>query len=159
VRGAQVISPEQRLKEMGIALPAAPTALGAYVPCVRTGNLLFLSGQLPLREGKLLRAGRLGESISVSDAQEDARQAVINALSNAKAFLGTLDRILGCVKVSGYIASAPDFTDQPKVLNAASELLLVIFGDRGRHARVAVGVSVLPLNAPLEIDFIFEMKE
>lgn len=153
-----MISAEQRLKEMGIILPEAPAALGAYVPCVQTANLLFLSGQLPLREGKLLRAGRLGESVLVSDAQQDARQAVMNALGNVKAFLGTLDRVAGCVKVSGYVASAPDFTDQPRVLNAASELLLDIFGERGRHARVAVGVSVLPLNSPLEIDFIFEIS-
>jgi enamine deaminase RidA (YjgF/YER057c/UK114 family) len=154
-----MISPEQKLKEIGIVLPAAPAALGAYVPCVQAGNLLFLSGQLPLREGKLLRVGRLGESVSVSDAQEDARQAVMNALSNVKAFLGNLDRVAGCVKVSGYVASAPDFTDQPKVLNAASELLREIFGEQGRHARAAVGVSVLPLNSPLEIDFIFEVRE
>lgn len=153
------MSPEQKLKEMGIVLPAAPAALGAYVPCVHTGNLLFMSGQLPLREGKLIHAGRLGESVSLGDAQEDARQAVMNALSNVKAFLGNLDRVAGCVKVSGYVASSPDFTDQPKVLNAASELLQDIFGEQGRHARVAVGVSVLPLNSPLEIDFIFEIRE
>jgi len=153
------MSPEQKLEEMGIVLPAAPAALGAYVPCVQTGNLLFLSGQLPLREGKLIREGRLGESVSVSDAQEDARQAVMNALSNVKAFLGNLNRVGRCVKVSGYVASAPDFSDQPKVLNAASELLRDIFGEAGCHARVAVGVSVLPLNSPLEIDFIFEIRE
>ena len=159
LREAPVMSPEQKLKEMGIILPAAPAALGAYVPCVQTGNLLFLSGQLPLREGKLIRTGKLGESVSISDAQDDARQAVMNALSNAKAVLGSLDRVAKCVKLNGYVASAPDFTDQPRVLNAASELLRDIFGDQGRHARVAVGVSVLPLNSPLEIDFIFEIRE
>jgi enamine deaminase RidA (YjgF/YER057c/UK114 family) len=154
-----IMSPEQKLKEMGIVLPAAPAALGAYVPCVQTGNLLFLSGQLPLRDGKLAHTGRLGESVSVSDAQEDARQAVMNALSNVKAFLGDLARVTRCVKLGGYVASAPDFIEQPKVLNAASELLRDIFGDRGKHARIAVGVPVLPLNSPLEIDFIFEVKE
>ncbi len=159
VRGVSAISPEQRLKEMGIVLPTAPSALGSYVPCVRTGNLLFLSGQLPIREGKLIHTGRLGESVSISDAQEDARQAVMNALSNVKAFLGSLDRVARCVKVNGYVASAPNFTDQPQVLNAASELLRNIFGEQGRHARVAVGVSELPLNSPVEIDFIFEIKE
>ena len=153
-----MISPEERLKELGIILPAAPAALGAYVPCMQAGNLLFLSGQLPLRDGKLTHTGRLGESVSVSDAQEDARQTVMNALSNAKAFLGDLARVTQCVKLSGYVASAPDFIDQPKVLNTASELLRDIFGDRGKHARVAVGVPVLPLNSPLEIDFIFEIK-
>ncbi len=153
------ISPEQRLKEIGIILPPAPPALGTYVPCVRSGNLLFLSGQLPIREGKLLHTGRLGESVSISDAQEDARQAVMNALSNVKAFLGSLDRVSRCVKVNGYVASAPGFTDQPQVLNAASELLRDIFGEQGRHARAAVGVSELPLNSPIEIDFIFEIRE
>ncbi len=153
------MSPEQRVKELGIVLPPAPAALGSYVPCVRSGNLLFLSGQLPLRDGKLLHTGRLGESVSISDAQEDARQAVLNALSNVKAFLGSLDRVAKCVKVNGYVASAPGFTDQPKVLNAASEMLRDIFGEQGRHARVAVGVSELPLNSPLEIDFIFEVNE
>jgi enamine deaminase RidA (YjgF/YER057c/UK114 family) len=133
--------------------------LGAYVPCVQTGNLLFLSGQLPLREGKLRHVGRLGESVSLSDAEDDARQTVMNALSNVKAVLGSLDRVARCVKLNGYVASAPDFTEQPKVLNAASEFLRDIFGDRGRHARVAVGVPVLPLNSPLEIDFLFEVKE
>jgi len=159
VREVVTMSPEQKLKEMGIVLPAAPAALGAYVPCVRSGNLLFLSGQLPIREGKLIHTGRLGESVSISDAQEDARQAVMNALSNVKAFLGSLDRVAKCVKVNGYVASAPNFTDQPKVLNAASELLREIFGEQGRHARVAVGVSELPLHSPVEIDFIFEIKE
>jgi enamine deaminase RidA (YjgF/YER057c/UK114 family) len=154
-----MISPDERLKELGLILPAAPAALGAYVPCVQTGHLLFLSGQLPLREGKLAHTGRLGESVSVSDAQEDARQTVMNALSNVRAFLGDLARVGQCVKLSGYVASAPNFTDQPKVLNAASELLRDIFGDLGKHARVAVGVPVLPLNSPLEIDFIFEIKE
>jgi len=159
LRKAPIMSPEQKLKEMGIVLPAAPAALGAYVPCVQTGNLLFLSGQLPLREGRLIRTGKLGESVSIRDAQDDARQTVMNALSNVKAALGSLDRVVKCVKLNGYVASASDFTDQPKVLNAASELLRDIFGDQGRHARVAVGVPVLPLNSPLEIDFIFEIRE
>jgi enamine deaminase RidA (YjgF/YER057c/UK114 family) len=152
-------SPEQKLKELGITLPQPPSALGAYVPCVQAGNILFLSGMLPLREGKLTRTGRLGETVSVGDAREDAQQAVKNALSIARTHLGSLDKITQCIKLNGFVASAPDFIDQPKVLNAASELLRDIFGDRGRHARVAVGVSVLPLNSPLEIDFIFEIKE
>jgi enamine deaminase RidA (YjgF/YER057c/UK114 family) len=153
-----MVSPEERLKELGIILPEAPAALGSYVPCVQTGNLLFLSGMLPLREGKLIHTGRLGEAVSVGEAQEDAKQVAKNALSIVRAHLGSLDRIAHCIKLNGYVASAPDFVDQPKVLNAASELLRDLFGDDGRHARVAVGVSVLPLNAPLEIDFIFEIK-
>lgn len=158
-RNNPMVPPEERLKELGITLPEAPAALGSYVPCVQTGNLLFLSGMLPLREGRLIRTGRLGETVSVSDAQEDAKQVVKNALSIVRAHLGSLDEVTRCVKLSGYVASAPDFIDQPKVLNAASELLRDIFGDHGRHARVAAGVPVLPLNAPLEIDFIFEIKE
>lgn len=152
-------SPEERLKELGIELSAAPAPLGSYVPCVRAGNLLFLSGMLPLREGKLLRIGRVGESLSLNEAQEDARQAAINALSILKAYLGSLDRIARCIKLVGYVASAHDFTQQPAVLNAASDLLRDIFGENGRHARAAVGVSVLPLNSPVEIDFIFEVAD
>ncbi len=153
-----MVSPEDRLKELGIELPAAPSPLGSYVPYVHTGNLLFMSGMLPLQEGKLSRIGRVGESVSLSEAQEDARQVVINALSILKANIGSLDRVTRCVKLNGYIASAPNFTDQPKVLNAASDLVRDIFGDRGKHARAAVGVSVLPLNSPIEIDFIFEVR-
>lgn len=148
---------EDKLKELGITLPEAPTPLGSYVPCIRTGDLLFLSGILPLRAGKLAKAGRVGESVSLQEAQEDARQVVINALSVIKANVGTLDKISRCIKLNGYVASAPDFTDQPKVLNAASDLLFEIFGEAGRHARAAVGVHVLPMNSPIEIDFIFEL--
>lgn len=153
------MSPEERLKELGITLSEAPAPLGSYVPAVRSGNLLFLSGILPLREGKLIKTGKVGESISLSEGREEAKQIVINALGLLKAELGSLDRIAKCVKLNGYVASSPDFTDQPKVLNAASDLLRDIFGEGGRHARAAVGVPVLPLNSPLEIDFIFEIKE
>ncbi|MEW6214556.1 MAG: RidA family protein [Nitrospirota bacterium] len=149
---------EQKLKELGIELSEAPKPLGSYVPCVQTGNLLFLSGILPLRDGKLTRTGRVGESVSSQEAQEDARQAVINALSILKSHLGGFDKIRKCVKITGYIASAPDFKEQPKVLNAASDFLFEIFGEKGRHVRVAIGVNVLPLNSPLEIEFIFEVS-
>jgi len=154
-----MVSPEERLKELGIELPGTPSPLGAYVPCVRSGNLLFLSGMLPLRNGKLTRTGRVGEGITMGEAQEDAKQVVINALSIVKAELGTLEKVVRCVKLSGFIASAADFVQQPAVLNAASELLLIIFGDRGKHARAAVGVPVLPLNSPLEVEFIFEVTD
>lgn len=148
---------EDKIKELGITLSEAPKPLGSYVPCVQTGNLLFLSGMLPLREGALKRTGRVGESISLEDAQEDAKQIVINALSVVKSHIGSLDKISRCIKLNGYVASAPDFTEQPKVLNAASDLIFEIFGEAGRHARAAVSVSVLPLNSPIEIDFIFEI--
>ncbi|MBA4348397.1 MAG: hypothetical protein C0415_00185 [Thermodesulfovibrio sp.] len=152
------MTPEERLKELGIELTEAPKPLGSYVPCVRSGNLLFLSGILPLRNGKLTRTGRVGESVTLQQAQEDAKQTVINALSILKSHAGSLNKISRCIKLNGYVASAPDFTEQPKVLNAASDLLFEIFGDAGKHARAAVGVYVLPLNSPVEIDFIFETK-
>jgi len=152
------MSPEERLKKLGIELPEAPAPLGSYVPCVQTGNLIFLSGILPLREGKLTRTGRIGESISLREAQGEAKQIVINALSILKSQIGSLDKVRRCVKINGYVASAHDFTEQPKVLNAASDFLFEIFGEAGKHARAAVGVDVLPLNSPLEIEFIFEIS-
>lgn len=148
---------EDRLKDLGIALPEAPRPVGSYIPCVETGNLLFLSGILPLREGRLIRTGRVGETLSIQEAQEDARQVVINCLSIIRSYLGSLDKIKRCIKINGYVASSNDFIEQPKVLNGASDLLCQIFGEAGRHARSAIGVAVLPLNAPVEIDFIFEI--
>jgi enamine deaminase RidA (YjgF/YER057c/UK114 family) len=152
------MSAEKKIRELGIELPEAPKPLGSYVPCIRTGNLLFLSGILPLRNGQLTRTGRVGEHITLEEAREDARTSAINALAVVKAFTGNLDTVNRCVKITGYIASSPDFTEQPKVLNAASDLIFEIFGEAGRHARVAVGVNTLPLNAPVEIEFLFEIS-
>jgi len=151
------MSPEDKLKELGIELPEAPSPLGSYVPVIRTGNLVFLSGILPLVQGKLLRQGRVGEDITIDDAREDAKRVMINALAVLRSHIGSLDAVKRCIKMTGYIASSPDFTEQPKVLNAASDLLHEIFGEVGRHARAAVGVTVLPLNASVEIEFIFEV--
>jgi len=151
------MTPEEKLKELGIELPPAPNPLGSYVPCVRTGNFLFLSGMLPLKDGKLLCTGRVGESVTLDEARRGSKQAVINALAVIKSELGRLDKVSRCVKLNGFVASAPDFTDQPGVINAASEFLFEVFGDKGKHARAAVGAYVLPLNAPVEIDFIFEL--
>jgi enamine deaminase RidA (YjgF/YER057c/UK114 family) len=151
------MTPEEKLRSVGLGLSEAPKPVGSYVPCVRIGNLLFLSGQLPLRNGKLTRTGRVGESVSLAEAQEEARQAVINAFAVIKSHTGSLDTIKRCIKVNGYVASSDDFTEQPKVLNAASDFIFEILGEGGRHARAAVGVSVLPLNAAVEIDFIFEL--
>ena len=151
------MSPEEKLKQLGIELPEAPSPLGSYIPIVRTGNLVFLSGILPLIKGRLLRQGRVGEDISLDEARDDARTAAINALSVLKANIGSLNKVKRCVKITGYVASAPDFTEQPKVLNAASDLMFEIFGEAGRHARAAIGVNVLPLNSPVEIEFIFEV--
>ena len=152
------MTPEERLKQLGIELPDAPKPLGSYVPLVRTGNLVFLSGILPLVEGKLSREGRVGEKVTVDEAREDARTAAINALAILKSNLGTLNKIRRCVKITGYVSSAPDFTEQPNVLNAASDFMLEIFGEVGRHARAAVGANVLPLNSPVELEFIFEVS-
>ena len=151
------MSPEDKLKALGIELPDAPSPLGSYIPVVQAGSLLFISGILPLRGGTLTRTGKLGDTVTLDEAREDARTAAINALSVIKAHTGSLAAIKQCVKITGYIASSPDFTDQPKVLNAASDFIREIFGEAGRHARVAVGVNVLPLNSPVEIDFIFEV--
>lgn len=151
------MSPEERLKKLGIKLPEAPTPLGSYVHVVRTGNLVFLSGILPLKEGKLTRHGRVGENISLDEAREDARTAAVNALAILKSNTGSLDKVKRCIKITGYVASASDFIEQPKVLNAVSDLMVEIFGENGRHARASVGVNVLPLNSPLEIEFIFEV--
>lgn len=150
-------SPEERLAALGIELPSSSKPLGAYVPCVRTGSLVFLSGILPLRDGALKVTGRAGDSVILAEAQAEARQAAINALSVLKECIGDLSRVARCVKLNGFVASAPDFTQQPLVLNAASELLGQVFGERGRHARAAVGVCSLPLNAVVEIDLIFEI--
>ena len=152
-----MMSPEDKLKKLGIELPEAPSPLGSYIPIVRTGNLVFLSGILPLIKGKLLRQGRVGEDIRLDEARDDARTVAINALSVLKANIGSLNKVKRCVKITGYVASAPDFTEQPKVLNAASDLMFEIFGEAGRHARATIGVNVLPLNSPVEIEFIFEV--
>lgn len=153
------MSIDERLKELGIVLSEAPKPLGAYVPCVQTGSLVFLSGNLPLKEGKLLYSGKLGDTVSLEQAQIACRQTVMNALSVLKSHIGDLDKITRCVKLNGFVASLDTFTDQPKVLNAASELLFEIFGEKGRHARAAIGVNVLPLNSPVEIDFVFEVAK
>ena len=149
------MSPEERLKASGIELPEAPKPLGSYVPFVRTGNLVFLSGVLPLVEGKLSRTGRVGEKVTVDEARDDAKQAAINALSVLKSHLGSLNRVRRCIKITGYVSSAQNFTGQAGVLNAASDFMFEVFGEMGKHARAAVGVNILPLNSPLEIEFIF----
>ncbi len=148
----------ERIKELGIELPEPVTPVGSYAACVVSGGFAFLSGILPFKEGKLLKEGKVEATVSLEEAQESARQVVLNALSVLESAIG-LDRIKRCVRVNGYVASSTDFYEQPKVLNAASDLLKDIFGDSGVHTRVAVGVSVLPLNAPVEIDFIFEVRD
>ncbi len=152
------MNPEEKLKSLGIELPPAPEALGSYVPARRSGNLVFLSGILPLVDGKILRTGKVGAELTVEEARREAQKAAINALSILKSYAGDLGNVAGCVKVTGYVASAPGFTEQHKVLNAVSDLVAEVFGESGRHARAAVGVGALPLDAPLEVEFIFEVR-
>ncbi|MEW5725817.1 MAG: RidA family protein [Thermodesulfobacteriota bacterium] len=152
------MSIKARLEQMGLSLPQAPRPVAAYVPAVRTGNLLFISGQIPFVEGQLKVRGRCGEDVSLEAAREAARAAALNGLAVAEAAAG-LDRVSRVVKLTGYVASAPDFFDQPQVVNGASELLVELFGEAGRHARAAVGVSALPLGAPVEIEMVLELKD
>ncbi len=147
---------EQRLKELGIDLPPAPSPVGSYTPALRTGNLLFLSGILPLKDGSLVAEGIVGRDIGIDTAGEAARQAVINALSIIRD-TWDLEAVSRCIRLNGYVASAADFHEQPAVMNAASDLIREIFGESGIHTRTAVGVSALPMNSPVELDFIFEV--
>ncbi len=145
---------EQRLTALHLKLPPAPKPVATYVPAVRAGDLLFLAGVLPMRNGQLAFAGKLGRDLTVEQGVEASKLAALNALAIAKQELGTLDRIVRIVKVVGHVASAEGFTDQPQVLNGASDLLVAIFGETGRHARVAVGAAELPRNAAVEIEMI-----
>jgi len=145
---------DQRLKELGLTLPLAPAPVGSYVPAVRTGNLVFVSGQLPMRDGRLMATGKVGGEVTLDEAQACARQAALNALAVAAAEAGGLAGIARIVRLTGHVASAAGFTDQAKVANGASELLGDLFGQVGRHTRCAVGVAELPANAPVEIDAV-----
>jgi enamine deaminase RidA (YjgF/YER057c/UK114 family) len=149
------MSYEDRLKQLEIELPQAPKPVATYIPAVRAGNLLFLSGVLPMQNGQLAYPGKLGRDLTVEQGMQAARTALLNALAIARQELGTLDRITRVVKVVGHVASAEGFTDQPQVLNGASDLLVEIFGDAGRHARVAIGAAELPRRAAVEIEVIF----
>jgi enamine deaminase RidA (YjgF/YER057c/UK114 family) len=150
-------TPEERLAELGRDLPPVAAPVAAYVPAVRTGQLVYTSGQLPLVDGKLGITGKVGAEVSVEDAKELAAVCALNALAAVKAEVGELSAVARVVKVLGFVASAPDFVRQPQVVNGASELLGAAFGDAGRHARSAVGVAVLPLDAPVEVELIVEV--
>ncbi len=149
---------EEKLRLLNIALPIPPKPAGSYIPVVRTGNLIFVSGQIPVKDGKVEVHGKVPTDISIEVAQQAARLCIINALAQIKVELGTLDKISRIVRVSGFVNSAQDFIEQPKIINAASDLLFDIFGDRGKHSRIAVGVSSLPLNSTVEIDMIAEVS-
>ena len=149
---------EKKLSELGIALgePAAPVA--NYVPFVRTGNLLMVSGQICLEDGKLVAKGQLGGGVSIEDGQKAARACAVNLLAQVKAALGDLDKVVRVVRLGGFINSAPGFVDGPKVMNGASDLMVAAFGEKGKHARTTVGVSALPLDAAVEVEGLFEVS-
>ena len=153
------MSVEGRLKELGIALPTPPAPLAAYVGFVRTGNLVTTAGQLPMLEGKLLYQGKIDSTVSEAEGARAARLCCINALAQLKAAVGSLDNIKRIVRLDGFVASSQGYTNQPAVLNGASQLLLELFGDAGRHARVAVGVAELPLGASVELTLWAEVAE
>jgi enamine deaminase RidA (YjgF/YER057c/UK114 family) len=150
---------EQRLAQLGIKLPESVPPAANYVPWVRTGNLVFISGQLPIRDGKDLFPGKVGAGVSVEQAQQAARACAINIVSQLKAALdGDLDRAVRCVRLTGYVNSAEQFGEQPKVVNGASDFMVEVFGEAGQHARVAVGTAALPRNVCVEVDAIFEVR-
>jgi enamine deaminase RidA (YjgF/YER057c/UK114 family) len=148
--------PEARLRELGHELPAVPEPAGTYVPAIRAGTLIFTAGQLPFEEGELHTTGKVGDAVTLDEAKEAARLCALNALAAAAAEAGGLNRVGRVVKVTGYVASAPNFNRQPEVVNGASELIGEVFGEAGLHARSAVGVGELPLDAPVEVDLIAE---
>ena len=150
--------PEERLRELGLELPPVATPAGNYVPAVHAGNLVFTAGQMPFVRGELAFSGKVGDTVSQQDAQHAARLCALNALAAAAAEAGGLDRIARIVKVVGYVASAPGFNSQPQVMNGASDLLGEVFGEAGLHARSAVGVAELPLNAPVEVELVVELR-
>lgn len=148
---------EEKIKSIGINIPIPPTPAGSYIPIVKTGNLLYVSGQIPLEDGKVVFTGKVSDA-NIETAQKSARICAINILAQLKKELGDLEKISRFVRVSGFVNSVPEFTQHPKVINAASDLLYEIFGDHGKHTRIAVGVSSLPLNAMTEIDAIVEIR-
>ena len=149
---------EGKLKDLGIVLPTPPSPVANYVGFVRTGALLFVSGQICFgADGKLAAKGKLGDNVSIEDGQKAARACAVNLLAQVKAALGDLDKVVRVVRLGGFINSAPSFVDGPKVMNGASDLMVDVFGDKGRHARTTVGVAALPLDAAVEIEGLFEV--
>jgi enamine deaminase RidA (YjgF/YER057c/UK114 family) len=149
---------EQRLQEIGSPLPSAPTPLASYVPAVRTGNLVYSSGMVPFKDGVLQSRGRVGEKVTVEEAAVAARLCALNALAAIKTAISDLDAIACIVRLTGYVSSAADFTDQPAVINGASDFLVDVFGEKGQHSRAALGVYQLPLGSSVELDLIVEIS-
>ena len=148
---------EEKILELGLELPKISTPIASYIPAKKVGNLVFTSGQLPMVNGEVTITGFLGKEVSIEDANRAAQVCTLNALAAIKGVIGDLDQIKSIIRVVGYVASTPEFTKQPAVVNGASDLLLQIFGDEGKHARSAIGVSALPLNAPVEIELTVEI--
>ena len=149
---------EEKLKSLNITLPTPPKPAGAYIPVVRSQQMVYVSGQIPIEEGKVAFKGKVPSTQSLEQAQKAAKLCIINALAQLKNELGSLDKIARIVRVSGFVNSEPDFTEQPKVINAASDLLFEVFGEKGQHSRIAIGVASLPLGSTVEIDVIVEAK-
>ncbi|MGY5149721.1 MAG: RidA family protein [Candidatus Nitrosopumilus sp. bin_68KS] len=149
---------EEKLESLGIKLPIPPIPAGSYVPVIRTGNLLFISGQIPIDDGKVIFTGKVSDE-NLETAQKSARMCAINIIAQIKRELGNLDKVSKIVRLSGFVNSVPEFSQQPKVINNASNLFFEIFGEKGKHSRIAVGVASLPLNSMTEIDAIIEFSE
>jgi len=154
-----VATPEERLAELGLEVPEVSPPVAVYIPAVRSGNQVFTSGQLPMRAGELMATGIVGAGVTPEEAFACAEQCALNAIAAIRAEVGNLARVKRVVKVVGFVASTPDFTGQPGVINGASELLGKVFGDAGVHARSAVGVAALPLGAPVEVEVLVEISE
>jgi enamine deaminase RidA (YjgF/YER057c/UK114 family) len=148
---------DEKLASLNIILPSPPKPVGSYVPVVVTGKFVFVSGQIPIKDGKVAYLGKVPKDISIEEAQKAAKLCIINALAQIKNEIGSLDRISKIIRVSGFVNSTPEFIEQPKVINAASDLVFEIFGSKGQHSRIAIGVASLPLNSCVEIDVIAEI--
>ena len=153
------MSVEEKLKAMGLSLPKPPKPVAAYIPAVKTGNLIFISGQIPVVNGELKYKGKVGKDLSIEDGYEAAKICVLNALSIVKGMTGSLDKVKRIVRVVGYVNCSDNFEEPHKVVNGASELLVEIFDERGRHARLALGTNTLPLGAAIELEMIVEVEE
>ena len=149
---------EEKLKQNANSLPNPPKPAGSYVPVDTTGNLVYVSGQIPVKDGKIIFSGKVPDEQSIESAQEAAKLCIINCLSQLNSHFGSLENITKIVKISGFVNSTPDFSEHPKIINPASDLLFSIFGDSGKHSRIAVGVTSLPLNSTVEIDMIAEFS-
>jgi len=149
---------EEKLESLGIKLPSPPTPAGSYVPAVRTGNLLYISGQIPMEDGKVIFTGKVSDD-NLEVAQKSARMCAINILAQIKREVGDLDKVSKIVRLSGFVNSVSEFSQHPKVINAASDLFFEIFGEKGKHSRIAVGVASLPLDSMTEIDAVIEISE